>query len=69
MKKTNYSVFQEETEYGIEYGIICEENGKPYLSVNKISPNRNIVEEMAEKFNNYDLASNQFLDEVEDSIP
>lgn len=69
VEQVTYSVFQEETENGIEYGIVCEENGNPYMAINKISPNRILVEEMAEKFNDLHLAANQFMDGVEDEIP
>ena len=68
-KKIFYSVISGETEFGTQYGIQCQENGCPYLSVPAISPDRESIEKLASVCNECELSSNHFLDVVEDFLP
>ena len=66
--KTKYKVTYSETDYGMQYGIVCEQNGRPYRVISEISPDKQVVEDLADRLNNGHLSANQFEDAVEDSL-
>ena len=67
-EKIVYSVISENTDLGIQFGIVCEKDGKEYLSIKGISPDLQTVEKLAAACNSGGLAANQFADVVEDSL-
>ena len=66
--KFSYKVTYCNTEFGIQYGIVCEADGKPYSAINDISPDKTTVENITCKLNEGEVSANQFADVVEDSI-
>ena len=67
-RKVVYSVISEESLLGLQYGIVCEENGREYLTIKDISSDRETVEKLASACNAGELSANQFKDVVEDSL-
>jgi len=63
-----YRVISEKKEHGVEFGIVCEADGREYQTIRNISTDRKMVEELSMKFNFYGLSPNQFLDCVEDAL-
>jgi len=57
------------TAYGIQAVFEYENTSVVYDTVRDISTDRSQVEEMVEKFNNFELHPLHFLDAIEDMLP
>jgi len=63
-----YNVIFDETDNGIEYGLVCSVKGKDKAVIRKISPNYYAVREQAELYTVAGLSPIHFFDAVEDYI-
>ena len=66
--KIVYSVISEETELGVQFGIVCENDGERFLAIHEISPDRETVEKLSSVCNQGELAPGHLKDVVEDSL-